>query len=94
VIVTEARANRVVDLKPALRREKLDPRRLERVLFREEQGAPVEPAFIRAFLQAKDQEVPVMDVAFLGLSDEVCEILTLQDHFVFCLQSTKSLCHD
>ena len=54
VIIAEASANGVVDLKPALRSVELDSWRLERVVSGEEQSAPVESTDVRTLLESKD----------------------------------------
>ena len=66
MIVAETRAYRVVHLESPLRRVKLYSRWLEWIVLREQQSAPVEPTLIRALLQAKDQEVPGVNVRFHG----------------------------
>ena len=88
MVVGERSTDGIVDFKATLWSEEFDPRRLKWVVPREQESSPVVTSLVGALLEAKDEEVPRVDVLLFRLGHKICQVLPPQDHLVLSHQST------
>lgn len=90
MVVRKTRADSLVGLKSAIWGKNLNAGGFEGIVPRECKLSMVEAVLVRAFLKAKNEEVPLEDVIFLGKCDKVGQVFPA--HYLLVLRC-KSLRH-